>query len=194
MAQLKDLIVSGAAKILGNVYAKLFIGDLQGNADSATHDSANQPIASTYVKGFNVIDNTHIQLVYGDGSTSESIEYLGTTYSTGTGSTSGITKLYSTLGNNEDGALTQKAVNDYVITSPAFTGTPTSTTPATSDNSNRIATTAFVRAVCQEFIEELVINGTYTTQAMLVDENGNETELVTSDTAEPINFVVSVGS
>lgn len=194
MAQLKDLVVSGAARILGRVYATLFVGDLQGNADSATNDSENQPIASTYVKGFTVVDNTHIKLVYGNGTESDSIELVGTTYSTGNGSTSGITKLYSTLGNNEDGALTQKAVNDHIITSPAFTGTPTSTTPATSDNSTRIATTAFVRSVCQELIEELVINGTYTTQAMIVDENGVATELVTADTAEPIDLTVSVES
>src|SRR5262249_30190068 len=32
------------------------------------------------------------------------------------------------------------------IASPAFTGTPTAPTPATSDNSTNIATTAFVRA------------------------------------------------
>ena len=194
MAQFKDLIVSGAARILGRVYATLFVGNLQGNADSATNDSENQPIASTYVKGFTVVDDTHIKLVYGNDTESDSIELIGTTYSTGNGSTSGLTKLYSNLGNNEDGALTQKAVNDHIITSPAFTGTPTSTTPATSDNSDRIATTAFVRALCQEIIEEFIVSGTYTTQAMLVDENGNQTELVTADTAEPILLTVSVGS
>ena len=33
------------------------------------------------------------------------------------------------------------------VNSPAFTGSPTSTTPASSDNSTRIATTAFVKAL-----------------------------------------------
>lgn len=33
------------------------------------------------------------------------------------------------------------------VASPSFTGTPKSTTPASTDNSTRIATTAFVRAV-----------------------------------------------
>mgnify|MGYP004466144069 CR=1 FL=1 len=36
MAQLKDLIVSGAARVLGKLYASEFVGKLTGNADSAT--------------------------------------------------------------------------------------------------------------------------------------------------------------
>lgn len=36
MAQLKDLIVSGAARVLGKLYASEFVGKLTGNADSAS--------------------------------------------------------------------------------------------------------------------------------------------------------------
>ena len=51
MAQLKDLIVSGAARVLGKLYASEFVGKLTGNADSATKatkDSDNQQINTTY--------------------------------------------------------------------------------------------------------------------------------------------------
>ena len=82
------------------------------------------------------------------------------------GSTSNITlKLPSTIKADVEGTAT-KAIQDgngnniistYLTkddassvyatkVSPVFTGTPTATTPTTSDNSNRIATTAFVKA------------------------------------------------
>ena len=54
--------------------------------------------------------------------------------------------------NSRQGAVTLQAsdvtgVGGALTSSPAFTGTPTSTTPTTSDNSTRIATTAFVQSV-----------------------------------------------
>ena len=36
MAQLKDLIVNGPSRFIGNVYATTFTGDLNGNANTAT--------------------------------------------------------------------------------------------------------------------------------------------------------------
>lgn len=36
MAQLKDLIVNGPSRFIGNVYATTFTGDLVGNASTAT--------------------------------------------------------------------------------------------------------------------------------------------------------------
>lgn len=61
MAQLKDLIVSGAARVLGKLYASEFVGKLTGNADTstkATQDSAGQQINTTYIKGLSVNGRT----------------------------------------------------------------------------------------------------------------------------------------
>lgn len=61
MAQLKDLIVSGAARVLGKLYASEFVGKLTGNADTstkATQDSTGQQINTTYIKGLSVNGKT----------------------------------------------------------------------------------------------------------------------------------------
>lgn len=42
------------------------------------------------------------------------ISATDTTYSTGTGTTAGVTKLYTATGQNTDGAMTQKAVTDTI--------------------------------------------------------------------------------
>ena len=72
MASLKDLLVTGTARILGKIYAGGFVGNLSGNADSATKaskDSANQQINSTYIKSLSVSGRT-ITITKGDNSTS----------------------------------------------------------------------------------------------------------------------------
>ena len=72
MASLKDLLVTGTARILGKIYAGGFVGNLTGNADSATKaskDSANQQINSTYIKSLSVNGRT-ITITKGDNSTS----------------------------------------------------------------------------------------------------------------------------
>lgn len=54
MANLKDLIVNGATRVIGKVYAPEFVGKLTGNADtatsanSATNDSSGKKITDTY--------------------------------------------------------------------------------------------------------------------------------------------------
>lgn len=61
----------------------------------------------------------------------------------------GFGKLYDyvvgLLGTTGNAAQALIALGAAALNSPAFTGTPTSTTPATSDNSTRIATTAWAR-------------------------------------------------
>lgn len=57
MAQLKNLLVNGAARVLGKVYSPEFVGKLTGNADtatSATNDHGGTNIRSNYAlyKGF----------------------------------------------------------------------------------------------------------------------------------------------
>lgn len=42
MAQFKDLIVNGTARVLSKVYSPEFVGKLTGNADSATSASSSK--------------------------------------------------------------------------------------------------------------------------------------------------------
>ena len=113
IAQLKDLIVSGTARIIGKVYSPEFVGKLTGNADTstkATQDSACQQINTTYIKGLSVSGQT-ITYTKGDGTTGTiTTQDTNTTYSTGTSSTSGLTKLYTTTGTATDGTMTQNAI------------------------------------------------------------------------------------
>ena len=48
MANLKDLIVNGTARVIGKVYAPEFVGKLTGNADTATGDGSGNIIKDTY--------------------------------------------------------------------------------------------------------------------------------------------------
>ena len=86
MAQLKDLIVTGASRFLGNIY-----GTLKGNADTATkatYDSAGQPINTTYIKGLSVSGKT-ITYTKGNGTTG-TITTQDTTYPNATTSAPGL--------------------------------------------------------------------------------------------------------
>ena len=61
MAQFKELLVFGTTRVLDNVYAKKFIGDIEGNADSATiasKDALGQVIDQTYIKNASVSGQT----------------------------------------------------------------------------------------------------------------------------------------
>lgn len=88
MAQLKDLIVTGTSRFLGNIY-----GTLNGNADTATkatQDSAGQQINATYIKGLSVSGKT-ITYTKGNGTTGTiTTQDTNTTYSNATTSAAGL--------------------------------------------------------------------------------------------------------
>ena len=80
-------------------------------ATKATQDSAGQQINTTYIKGLSVSGKT-ITYTKGDGTTGTiTTQDTNTTYSTGTASTSGLTKLYTGTGTATDGTMTQAAIN-----------------------------------------------------------------------------------
>ena len=64
MAQLKDLIVSGTARILNKIYASEFVGKLTGNADTATsatkatQDESGNNIKASYASSIDISDHT----------------------------------------------------------------------------------------------------------------------------------------
>lgn len=194
MAQLKDLIVSGVTRCLGTLYAANIVGDLTGTASKATADSLNQNISSTYIKGLETgQDGKTITFTFGDGN-SDTITVTGTTYSQATSETLGVVKLYSTTGNNTDGPMDQNAITtaiNAVYASPTFTGTPLAPTVAdSSDNSTKIATTAFVQAAVQRAIEDMIENGFFLASAGTADGN----ELVTAQNEDLLAFSVAVPS
>ena len=109
MAQFKSLVVSGAARVVGKIYAREFVGALDGTSDSALKDGLDQNIANTYIKGLSV-SGTTITMTYGDDDT-DTLTTQDTTYSTGTSSVAGLTKLYSDdSGTNTDGTITQNGL------------------------------------------------------------------------------------
>ena len=80
----------------------------------ATQDSSSQTITSTYIKSLSVSGRT-ITYTKGDITTgSISTQDTNTTYSVGTSTYSGTTKLYTTTGSNTDGTMTQKAIKEAV--------------------------------------------------------------------------------
>ena len=115
MAQLGNLIVNGAARILGDlkvkgeVAASSFIGNLKGQADKATKDSKNQDISATYIKGLSANGRT-------------------VTYTKGDGTTGTITtKLYTGAGSATDGTMTQLSIktelDKKIVSSSLASGT-----------------------------------------------------------------------
>lgn len=85
------------------------------SADSstkATQDSAGQQINTTYIKSLSVSGKT-ITYTKGDNTTGTiTTQDTNTTYSTGTASTAGLTKLYTSTGTSTDGTMTRKAITD----------------------------------------------------------------------------------
>ena len=80
-------------------------------ATKATQDSAGQQINTTYIKGLSVSGRT-ITYTKGDGTTGTiTTQDTNTTYSTGTSSALGLTKLYTGTGTATDGTMTQAAIN-----------------------------------------------------------------------------------
>ena len=98
--------------VAGNIVSNV-TGSLSGNASTstkATQDSAGQQINTTYIKGLSVSGKT-ITYTKGDGSTGTiTTQDTNTTYSTGTSSTLGLTKLYTGTGTATDGTMTQNAI------------------------------------------------------------------------------------
>ena len=103
----------GSTSFPVKVTSPSFVGALTGNASTATkatQDSAGQQINTTYIKGLSVSGKT-ITYTKGDGSTGTiTTQDTNTTYSTGTASALGLTKLYTGTGTATDGTMTQAAI------------------------------------------------------------------------------------
>lgn len=146
-----------------------YITDNVASATKATQDSEGQQINTTYlnhklgnITDFNNATTEGIYHFFAIGGTQNIANAWTNSPVWGTlmvynnnntvGSGTYLTQVaFPTAGNifirkNTNGSWGRWDTIPY-INSPAFTGTPTSPTPATSDNSTKIATTAFVKSL-----------------------------------------------
>lgn len=100
---------------------------------------------------------------------------------------------YITVAATVNGAVKDGAGNDITATyaplaSPALTGTPTAPTPATTDDSTKIATTAFTKALFST-VRDGEDGGYYTPQ---IDANNNLTWVASKETMPVISSSVNI--
>ena len=119
-------------------------GGAANSAVKATQDSAGQQINTTYIKGLSVSGKT-ITYTKGDGTTGTiTTQDTNTTYSTGTASASGLTKLYTGTGTATDGTMTQAAIKSALDgkaasshgTHVSYGGNGSATTVSRSDHTH----------------------------------------------------------
>jgi hypothetical protein len=84
-----------------NAFSKVVVGSTEIVADSVT-DSLN------------IVAGSNITITPDASNDKITIAATNTTYSTGTATASGLTKLYTTTGSNTDGAMTQNAVTTAI--------------------------------------------------------------------------------
>ena len=122
-----------------NITATKFIGNLQGNADSAT--KANQDKNGKDITGYlyktedlTLNSNAKILIV---GNISEILNSFCTKFK----------NIQGTASYGENSPTSIKSLNDNKApkTSPAFSGTPTAPTPGVDTNNTQLATCGFVR-------------------------------------------------
>ena len=100
MANLKDLIVLGTARILNKIYATEFVGRLIGNADSATkatQDESGNNIKASYAATMD-ISGTNLTLKNKNGEALKSVTLPGGSYK-GTSAPSDTNILWIDTGN-----------------------------------------------------------------------------------------------
>ena len=100
MANVKDLIVNGAARVLGKLYASEFVGNLTGNATTATGDAyATKSELSNYIPNY----GTTVHLGNGDTCTTPSNMAASSVFSWR--KTGGTSKDANIMYSSEDGAF-----------------------------------------------------------------------------------------
>ena len=141
MAQLKDLIVNGPSRFIGNVYATTFTGDLNGNANTAT--SANTAAALT---GKTLVTASAVTTsnwpTYKDNHipTMSFMTYWNGAYS-GTSSNLTYCAQGTIIGSNNIGNQSVK----YATTSGSCNGNAATATKATQDSDGNVIRDNYIR-------------------------------------------------
>lgn len=122
-----------------NITATKFIGNLQGNADSATkanQDKNGKDITGYLYKTEDLTLNSNAEILT-VGNISEILNSFCTKFK----------NIQGTASYGENSPTTLKSLNDNKApkTSPAFSGTPTAPTPGVDTNNTQLATCGFVR-------------------------------------------------
>ena len=118
-------------------------GILTGDASSAKKLSV--PNAGSQSKFVYFQSGVPVESPYTiEASVPDNAVFTDTTYTTGTDSISGLTKLYSVTGNSTDGTLTQKAITESLASKLAIDGTAVK---ATADASGNEITTTYATKV-----------------------------------------------
>ena len=135
---------------------------------TSTNKAVTPAILNTAVGGLAASNHTHS-------------EYASASHSHGIMGVSGLTEALADKANivhtHAGYAQTDHVHSDYAtLNSPTFTGAPTAPTPAASDDSTKIATTAYVQAELSQFTPSS--SGTIATQET-VNAGVNNTETVT---------------
>lgn len=122
-----------------NITATKFIGNLQGNADSATkanQDKNGKDITGYLYKTEDLTLNSNAEILT-VGNISEILNSFCTKFK----------NIQGTASYGENSPTSIKSLNDNKApkTSPAFSGTPTAPTPGVDTNNTQLATCGFVR-------------------------------------------------
>ena len=122
-----------------NITATKFIGNLQGNADSATkanQDKNGKDITGYLYKTEDLTLNSNAKILT-VGNISEILNSFCTKFK----------NIQGTASYGENSPTSIKSLNDNKApkTSPAFSGTPTAPTPGVDTNNTQLATCGFVR-------------------------------------------------
>ena len=122
-----------------NIIATKFIGNLQGNADSATkanQDKNGKDITGYLYKTEDLTLNSNAEILT-VGNISEILNSFCTKFK----------NIQGTASYAENSPTSIKSLNDNKApkTSPAFSGTPTAPTPGVDTNNTQLATCGFVR-------------------------------------------------
>ena len=149
--------VKGGIKVGTNLAMN---GEVLNNTYSYTLPTATSSVLGGVKTGSN-ITNSSGTISLTKANVTSALGYTppttNTTYSTGTASTSGITKLYTATGTNTDGTMTQSAINTALSGKLDTTGTAAK---ATADASGNTITSTYATKTELNTKQDTLVSGT----------------------------------
>ena len=150
------------------------VSNVDGVAPKATNDATGQKIDETYIKDVDVAGR-QVTFTKGDGSSFSIMTQDtndNTTYSTGSSTYSGLTRLYSSTGTNTNGTMTQKAIKESLDGKLSTAGTAYA---AEFDSRGQQIANTYIKEIKQNIVDPHIFtitwgNGT-TTAIETVDNN-----------------------
>ena len=140
MAQLKDLIVNGPSRFIGDVYATTFTGDLNGNANTATSATTAAALTGKTLVTASAVTTSNWP-TYKDNHipTMSFMTYWNGAYS-GTSSNLTYCAQGTIIGSNNIG---NQSVS-YATTSGSCNGNAATATKATQDGNGNVITSTYL--------------------------------------------------